>query len=104
VLTIDTRANQVPSGLTSSTSDAGYPRRTTPRPFNTDGAFRSAPDRTRTCDPKFRKLVLYPPELRGRRPPHPEGSELSKDNPGRGFRSTRANRSGVGGEGAESIR
>jgi hypothetical protein len=26
----------------------------------------SAPGRTRTCGPKFRKLVLYPPELRAR--------------------------------------
>ena len=25
------------------------------------------PDRTRTCDPQFRKLLLYPTELRGRR-------------------------------------
>jgi hypothetical protein len=25
------------------------------------------PGRTRTCDPQFRKLLLYPPELRGRR-------------------------------------
>ena len=24
------------------------------------------PDRTRTCDPQFRKLLLYPTELRGR--------------------------------------
>jgi hypothetical protein len=23
------------------------------------------PGRTRTCDPQFRKLLLYPPELRG---------------------------------------
>src|SRR6266851_5902027 len=26
------------------------------------------PDRTRTCDPRFRKPMLYPTELRGRRP------------------------------------
>ena len=26
----------------------------------------STPDRTRTCDLRFRKPTLYPPELRGR--------------------------------------
>src|SRR5204863_345180 len=28
---------------------------------------RGVPDRTRTCDPRFRKPMLYPAELRGRR-------------------------------------
>ena len=27
----------------------------------------NTPDRTRTCDLQFRKLPLYPPELRGRK-------------------------------------
>ncbi len=30
----------------------------------TDGC-NGVPDRTRTCDPQFRKLLLYPAELRG---------------------------------------
>src|SRR6201987_651994 len=28
-------------------------------------ALYGVPDRTRTCDPQFRKLLLYPTELRG---------------------------------------
>jgi hypothetical protein len=36
-------------------------------PCSIAGGSIGVPDRTRTCDPQFRKLLLYPTELRGRR-------------------------------------
>src|SRR5947209_8302224 len=59
-----------------------------------DGAHRfvGVPGRTRTCDPQLRRLLLYPPELRGRagevawsgredsnlRPPAPKAGALTR--------------------------
>lgn len=36
-----------------------------PTRFSEAGGWQSAPSRTRTCDNRFRKPVLYPPELWG---------------------------------------
>jgi hypothetical protein len=37
----------------------------TATPLSPPDLLSSTPDRTRTCDLQFRKLPLYPPELRG---------------------------------------
>ena len=40
--------------------------RSSPRRFPNDSENIGAPDRTRTCDPRLRRPVLYPTELRAR--------------------------------------